>query len=213
MKLLPVALNVAGKRCLLVGGGVVAQRKAASLLECGAQVSVIAPQLCEGFTQLRAQIEYSERAFRSGDCNGFDLVFACTDRRNVNAAVAEEAHSHRIWCNIADDPQSSDLHTVASVRRGPLCIGISTGAASPVLARHVKEEISTVIGDEYAEILQMVSEARSGCEASLEGEAALERENGGRGDVWRAVLASDVLPLIRSGQKDGAKKLLARLLK
>jgi hypothetical protein len=77
----------------------------------------------------------------------------------------------------------------------------------------VKEEISNVIGDEYAELLQMVSEARSGCEASLQGDTSLERENGGRGDVWRTILASDVLPLIRAGQKDEAKKLLARLLK
>jgi hypothetical protein len=73
-----VALNVAEKRCLLVGGGVVAQRKAASLLECGAHVSVIAPRLCDAFGPLRGQIEYSERTYHSGDCDRFQLVFACT---------------------------------------------------------------------------------------------------------------------------------------
>jgi siroheme synthase-like protein len=193
--------------------GVVATRKATSLLECGAHVSVIAPELCHTFAPLRGQIEYSERAFQSGDCNGCDIVFACTDRREVNAAVAAEAHSHRIWCNIADDPHGSDLHTVATVRRGPICIGISTGAASPVLARHVKEEISTVIGDEYAQLLQIVSEAQSVREASPEGEKSPEGENSGRGDVWRAILATNVLPLLRAGQNDEAKKLLMGLLK
>jgi precorrin-2 dehydrogenase/sirohydrochlorin ferrochelatase len=206
VKLLPVALNVAGKRCLLVGGGRVAERKARSLLECDAQVYVIAPELCACFAPLRAQIEYSQRVFQSGDCHGFDLVFACTNRKEINAAVANEARTSRIWCNIADDPPSSDLHTVAAVRRGDVCIGISTGAASPGLARHLKEEIATFIGEEYAQLLQIVGAARSGCQAS-------DAESSGRGDVWRTILASDALRLLRAGQTDEAKKLVADLLK
>jgi siroheme synthase-like protein len=212
VKLLPVALNVAEKRCLLVGGGVVAQRKAASLLECGAHVSVIAPRLCDAFGPLRGQIEYSERTYHSGDCDRFQLVFACTNRREVNAAVAAEACLSRIWCNVADDPQGSDLHTVATVRRGPVCIGISTGAASPVLARHVKEEISTVIGDEYARLLQIVSEAQSVREASPEGASFLKVRTAARRCVARHP-GKRRLPLLRAGQNDEAKKLLAGLLK
>jgi precorrin-2 dehydrogenase/sirohydrochlorin ferrochelatase len=207
VKLLPVALQVAEKRCLLVGGGPVAERKARALLECGAQVRVIALELCACFAPLRSQIEYSQRAFQSGDCHGFDLVFACTDRNDVNAAVADEAHNAHIWCNIADDPQSSDLHTVAALRHDDICIGISTGAASPVLARHLKEQIATVIGEEYAQLLQIVSEARSGCEASS------HHENSGRGDMWRTILASDALRLLRAGQTDEAKTLVVNLLK
>jgi precorrin-2 dehydrogenase/sirohydrochlorin ferrochelatase len=202
-----VALNVAGKRCLIVGGGPVAQRKAKSLLECQAQVHVIAPELCECFAPFLSYIEYSKRAFQSGDSHGFDLAFACTNRKDVNAAVADEARANHIWCNIADDPQRSDLHTVASVRRDDICIGISTGAASPVLARHLKEQIATVVGEEYAHLLQIVEEARAVCEASS------SVENSGRGDVWRAILASDALHLLRAGQTDEAKTLVADLLR
>jgi precorrin-2 dehydrogenase/sirohydrochlorin ferrochelatase len=190
-----------------VGGGRVAERKARSLLECDAQVYVISPELCACFAPLRAQIEYSQRTFQSGDCHGFELVFACTNRKEINAAVADEARTSRIWCNIADDPQRSDLHTVAAVRRGDVCIGISTGAASPVLARHVKEEIATTIGEEYAQLLQIVGAARDGREASS------PHESSGRGDVWRTILASDALRLLRAGQTDEAKKLVADLLK
>ena len=186
--MLPVALNLAHRRVLIVGGGAVAARKATACLDAGAHVSVIAPNLVEDFA---APIEHLARLYQSGDCAGFDLVFAATNSSHVNAQIGEEARSNKIWCNIADDPEASDFHTQSVVRRGPIQIGISTGRLSPVLARHLRAIVERAIGPEY-EILQ---------DLANEVEIPLER----RGDFWRAILQSDVLSSLQAGKKDAAR--------
>jgi siroheme synthase-like protein len=205
VKLLPVALNVEGKRCLIVGGGPVAQRKTKALQECGARLHVVAPDLCDCFAALRPHIEYSQRVFNAGDCAGHDLVFACTNRREVNALVAAQARAAGLWCNVADDPAASDLHTVATLRRDAISIGVSTGVTSPLLARHIREQVARCIGEEYAQLLQIVSEVAESREAP---DAAASRA-----DVWRGVLASEALQLLRDGQRAEAEKLVRDLLK
>ena len=200
MKLLPVALNVRDQRCLVVGGGSVALRKTLSLLECEARVHLVAPQLCDGFETLRAQFEYSNRVFQAGDCNACQLVFACTNRRETNARIADEAREIGVWCNIADDPQDSSFHTVATVRRGEIAIGISTGG-HPVLAQHLKTRVEECVGDEYAQLLEIV-ETRQGSNPKRE-----------RGALWRAIIQSDALELLRDGQRARAEKLIDGLLK
>lgn len=205
MKLLPVALNVENKRCLVVGGGPVAERKVRALLECGARVTVVAPQLCDGFAALCEHIEYRAQSVHTGDCKIFELVFACTDDRATNAAIADEARWFGIWCNVADDAQASDFHTAAMMRRGEVCIGVTTGGGSPALARHLKARIEESIGPEYAELLEIVSAQRSQLKESVEHQCE-------RAIVWRAILDSDVLPLLRQGDRVAAETLVTQIL-
>ena len=193
--MLPVALNLDNRRVLIVGGGAVAARKAASCLEAGARVSVVAPNLIEGFA---APVEHLARTYRSGDCDGFDLVFAATNSRAVNAQIGAEARSNKIWCNIADDAQASDFWTQSVVRRGPIEIGVSTGRLSPVLARHLREKIEAIVGPEYIKVQDLAREVK----------IPLER----RGDFWRALLQSDVLDLLRDGKEDAARAQMEELL-
>lgn len=204
MTLLPVVLNLRERRCLVVGGGNVALRKTQSLLDCHARVHIVAPQLCEGFESLRARFEYSNRGFQSGDCRGHEIVFACTDRREVNAQIAAEARENNIWCNIADDPQHSDFHTTATVRRGDVSIGVATNG-HPVLAQHLKARVAECIGDEYAQLLEIVNERQAAQQAAM--------PKAERGDFWRALLQSEALFLLRDGQRERAEKLVADLLK
>ena len=192
--MLPIALNLENRRVLIVGGGGVAARKAASCLDAGARVTIIAPRLIEGFA---APIEHLAREYQSGDCRNFDLVFAATNSSHVNGQVASEARSNKIWCNIADDAQASDFHTQSVVRRGPIEIGVSTGRLSPVLARHVREKIEAVVGPEYEMLQTLASEI----------EVPLAK----RGDFWRAVLASDVLDLLRAGETARARIQLGEI--
>jgi len=240
MKFLPVALNVQGKRCLIVGGGAVARRKAESLLECGAKVRVIAPQLCDEFEALLevvsvvhspspparrapasqgegsqlssplgggrvgaapASLEYSGRAFTSGDCNGHTLVFACTDSRELNAAIAKEARSLGIWCNVADDADASDFHVAAAVHRGDICVGITTGGGSPALSRHLKSKVQEAIGPEYSELLEIMSARRDALSRSTPGQKQ-------RAVIWRAILESAALELLRSGRREAAEAVI-----
>lgn len=210
MKLLPVALNVAGKRCLVVGGGSVAERKVRACLECGALVIVVSPVLNQGLTTLRERIEWREENYSSSALHEYFLVFACTNRREINAQVAHDACEAGVWCNLADDPQSSDFHAAATLRRGEITIGITTGGGSPSLSRHLKARVETAIGDEYSALLEMMSARRLNLRRENESQA-----NGApseRAAMWRAVLKSDALELLRFGKRMEAETVVDDLM-
>jgi len=198
MKLLPVALDVRGRACLVVGGGPVGARKLASLLECEAHATLISPALCHEARALAERCKYLEREWSSGDCVGFALVWACTPARHVNEAIAREAREGGVWCGISGAGEGGDLHGAAEVRRGSVCIGISTGGASPALARHLKGRVEAAIGGEYEVLLGWMSHARGELKARVEGQ-------GERAEVWRQVLASEVLELLRAGRESEAR--------
>jgi precorrin-2 dehydrogenase/sirohydrochlorin ferrochelatase len=136
--LLPVALDVRSRPCLVVGGGPVGARKVASLLECGASVTLISPALSREAQVLAVRCKYLPRPFEGDDCAGMVLVYACTPSREVNDSIARAARRVGAWCCVADDASAGDLHGAATVRRGDICIGISTGGASPALSKHLK---------------------------------------------------------------------------
>lgn len=214
MPLLPVALNVENKRCLVVGGGTVAERKTRALLECGALVTIVSPALTQGLHELKARIEWRAQAYSSGalhecSCDGFALVFACTNRREINAQVARDAGENNVWCNIADDSQNSDFHTAATVRRGAICIAITSGGGSPALSRHLKTRVETAIGDEYAALLEMMSTRRLDLQ---QGETQGGETQGKRAELWRALLRSDALDLLRSDNREQAEALVDGLV-
>ena len=192
--MLPVALNLLNRRVLIVGGGGVAARKATACLEAGADVTVISPTLIENFP---TPIHHKSRLYQRDDCRDFDLTFAATNSSHVNEQVASDARSNKIWCNIADDPDASDFHTQSVVRRGQIEIGVSTGRLSPVLARHLRQNIEAIIGAEYEALQTLASEI----------EVPLNR----RGDFWRAVLQSEVLSLLHAGKDLEARELMAQL--
>jgi siroheme synthase-like protein len=205
MTLLPIALDVEAKRCLIVGGGAVALRKARALLDCKASVHLIAPQLSEESKSLLAQVEYSARGFENADCEGCTLIFACTNDPALNARIAEEAVRRNIWCNIADDAERSSFHLAAAVRRGAICVGITTGGGSPALAKHLKREVEDRIGNEYAELLELMSARRDDLKTKLESQSA-------RAKFWNDVLKSEVLALLRTGQTAQAVTLMDSLI-
>jgi siroheme synthase-like protein len=192
VKLLPVALNVQGRRCLVVGGGAVARRKAQSLVECGAHVVVIAPH----FEGDWPDVEKIERRFQFGDCTGAALIFACTNDASVNEQIAEEAQNFNIWCNVADDASVSDFHSMAILRRGEISVAVATGGGSPALARHLKERISETIGAEYETLLEILAARR--------GRVSMEAQSE-RAEFWRAILSGPVLDLLREGKRAEAE--------
>lgn len=205
MKLLPVALNVQDKPCLIVGGGAVAARKAASLLECGARVTVVSPQLSDGFASLHSEIEHQARGFDSGDGAGFKLIFACTDKREVNAQIAREAQEIGAWCSVADDAPASDFHAAATIRRGEICIGVTTSGGSPALSKHLKARVEECVGPEYEALLQLMSERRTKLKTQIEAQDQ-------RAQLWRAILHSDALELLKQQRPEAATALLDSLL-
>jgi precorrin-2 dehydrogenase/sirohydrochlorin ferrochelatase len=165
----PVALAVAGRRCVVVGGGRVAARKVASLLEAGAAVHIVSPTLADDLAALAAagRVTAERRAYQPGDLRGAFLAIAATDARAVNAAVAAEARAERALVTVCDDPAASDLVGVATIRRGHLTVTISTEGESPAFARLVREELERFLTPEHAARLELAAaERRAGRDGS-----------------------------------------------
>lgn len=137
----PVFLDLTEVAVLVVGGGPVALRKATGLVKAGAIVTVIAPDMADGFEAVAHQIE--KRPYRRGDIAGYKLVIAATNDPVVNALVASDAKSHGVWINSADDPDNCSFILPAVARRGLVTVAVSTGGASPALAQRLRTDIAS----------------------------------------------------------------------
>lgn len=147
MQYFPLFLDLRGKPVLLVGGGDVAARKYAVLADAGAAVTVVAPSLCAELTAARARgsLVHESREFVPADIAGCWLAVAATNDRSVNARVAAAAGAGRIPCNVVDDRELSSFIMPAIIDRSPVQIAVSTGGASPVLARLIRERLETLL--------------------------------------------------------------------
>ncbi|HEY6749732.1 MAG TPA: bifunctional precorrin-2 dehydrogenase/sirohydrochlorin ferrochelatase [Rubrobacteraceae bacterium] len=156
--LYPIFLNLDGKRCVVVGGGAVANRKARKLLQARAEVVAISPEVKPELESVATEVR--RRPYREGDLEGASLVFAATNRREVNAAVTREARARGIPVNVADEPSEGDFALPSVLRRGQLQVAVSTGGASPTLARRVRYELESAFGSEWAGVVEELDRAR-----------------------------------------------------
>ncbi len=151
-------LDVRGRDCLVVGGGRVAAEKAQGLLDCGAAVTVVAPEIDAAFSDSRASIH--RRPFTDSDVVGRFLVIAATSDRRVNSAVSAAAERRQTLCNVADDPELCNFILPAVVRQGAIVIGVSTGGASPALAQRLRDDVAELVGPEHAELAERLAALR-----------------------------------------------------
>jgi precorrin-2 dehydrogenase/sirohydrochlorin ferrochelatase len=158
----PVFLRLENKPCLVVGGGAVALRKALDLVECGGRVTVVAETLTPEITELEesGDVTLVRRRFRPEDLAETFLVFAATDDRAVNAGIAGLARERNILVNAVDDPDQCDFISGAVVRRGPLCIAVSTSGCGPLIAARIREEIEERYGESRGRFIQLAGEIR-----------------------------------------------------
>ncbi|HLM77194.1 MAG TPA: bifunctional precorrin-2 dehydrogenase/sirohydrochlorin ferrochelatase [Rubrobacteraceae bacterium] len=156
--LYPIFLDLEGKRCVVVGGGEVANRKARKLLQARAKVVVVSPEVKPELASMAAEVR--RRPYREGDLEGAFLVFAATDAREVNAVVAREARERGIPINVADKPSEGNFALPSVLRRGQLQVAVSTGGASPALARKIRQELEDAFGSEWAGVVESVRRAR-----------------------------------------------------
>ena len=157
--LFPMSLDIEGKRVLVVGGGEVALRKVELLVDAGAAVVVVSPEITAELSGL-AGVEFVRRPFEPGDLDGAVLVIAATNNRAVNEQVCREAHSRGLFVNVVDKPDLCDFHVPASIRRGKLCVAISTGGSSPMLSRKIRRKLEEVFPAEYGQLIDLLGEMR-----------------------------------------------------
>jgi precorrin-2 dehydrogenase/sirohydrochlorin ferrochelatase len=198
----PVNLLVAGKRCVVIGGGRVAAAKADGLAECGARVHVIAPRICEAARAVPG-VTYEERGYESSDLDGAALVIAATDDPVVNRQVFLDAEARGTWINSADDPENCSFTLPARVRRGDLLVTFSTGGRSPALAAWLRRRFEAELGPEMETLLDLLGSERSRLRA--EGRSTEEVD-------WQNAIDSGMLELIREGRLAEAKERLQACL-
>jgi precorrin-2 dehydrogenase / sirohydrochlorin ferrochelatase len=167
--LFPAFIKLAGRPCVVVGAGSVASSKITSLLECGAQITVVAPHAVEAVEQLAVarKIRWIPRKFAANDLARAFLAIAATPEPTVNRSVFVECEARGILCNSVDDPPNCDFYFPAIVRRGSLQIAISTSGESPALAQRIRRELEKSLGDSVGEWVQKIGEARREILASI----------------------------------------------
>ncbi len=207
MKYLPIFLRLAGQPCLVVGGGEVAARKVNALLRAGARVTVVSPALVEELSALAesGRIAVRRKLFGSADLKASRLVISATNRRSVNEAVAAAAQARDIPVNVVDCPELCTFIFPAIVDRSPVVIAISTGGASPVLARLVRARLEAALPAAYGRLAGLAEAARQRVKAALPDARRRRR-------FWESVLQGGLAELIFAGRDDEAERHFDRLL-
>ncbi len=209
--LYPVGLIVAGQRCLVVGGGRVAARKISSLLQCGAAVTVVAPEAHvavgllarEGaFDRLAGPYpEVHLRTYRAGEAAGYRLVVTATGDPDVDGLVFRDAEEAGVWVNSADDPDRCSFVLPAVHRDGAVTIAVSTGGSSPALATWLRRRVADAVGSGLGPLARLLDDARGRIHARGASTETVD---------WQTLLDGPLHDLVRSGKTDEAREVLDR---
>ncbi len=194
----PVNLDLAGRRVLVVGGGPVAARKVAGLRSAGADVTVVAPAAVDAIAA-DATVRWHRRPYRRGEVASYRLAVTATGDPGVDGQVHRDAEAAGVWLNSADDPERCTFTLPAVSRQGDLQVTVSTGGASPAVARWLRRRLFDRIGPEHAGVLALAAEAREDLRS-----ATGTSETG----TWDDVLDDDLVEAVRSGDTDGARRRL-----
>ena len=199
----PVYLNLRGRRCVIIGGGTVAEGKIGRLLDSGAQISVISPDATQGIRQLVADgsVQWEEREYRQGDLEGAFIAIAATNVREINRRIFDEANTRGVMLNAVDDPPNCSFIAPSIVQRGPVTLAISTGGVSPALARKLRESLQASDDLAWADLSSAMAVARSHL-----------RESGLLSTIdpqrWQCCIIPELLAMTRLGEDAEAVELL-----
>lgn len=223
----PVFLELEGRRVLLVGGGNVAREKIARLVESGASVTVVAPDLIPSVAEFvdSGRATLLQREFVAGDTRGFQFVMVATDNGAVNRQVADEARANGALVNAADDLPNCDFILPAVARRGRITLAASTGGSSPAMARYLRTVMPTWLTDELVALADIAAEVRV---LAREREAACAARctrtqtppplccdtciNKPAASRWQEAFSPELLALLAAGERDAAHQRLFEAL-
>ncbi|MBI4989889.1 MAG: uroporphyrinogen-III C-methyltransferase [Rhodocyclales bacterium] len=207
MDFLPIFLNIKGARCLVVGGGAIAARKVGLLLGCGARVAVVAPDLGETLAAEKAagRIEHIAARFAGEHLAGAAVVIAATDDHAVNAAVSRAAKARDLPVNVVDSPELCSFIFPSIVDRSPMIVAVSTGGASPVLARLMRAKLETMIPAAYGRLAQLAHDLRDSVKQHFANPAQ-------RRIFWEKTLGGSFADLVLAGKGAEAERLFGQQL-
>jgi len=211
----PIFLDMVDKPAIVIGGGNIAHQKVTGLLDAGAKLTVVSPELNEEMRALadEGRFEWVKRPYQPGDINGYELVFVATDDHEENRRVWQEGRELHIWVNAVDDVPNCDFIMPGIVRKGELIVAISTSGGSPAMARKMREDIQEFLSDEDAAMLDLATEVRRELrekDIKLLPDCPRCARNGN--DIWNAALDGIVKDHLREGNREAAKERMLNLL-
>ena len=203
----PVFLDLDKTRCLVIGGGTIAERKVEALLAAGGAVTLVSPELTAALHALEAagRLTVQQRPYQREDLDTVSLVIAATDDPALQQQVAADAKQANILCNIVDQPALCSFIVPAVVQRGDLTIAVSTNGASPALAKKIRQDLAEQFGSEYAVALRLLRLIRE--RLMHEPRSAEERRR-----LLTGLAESPLLDYLRDRQTDKLEALLQQTL-
>ena len=207
MRYYPVHLDIRNRNCLVVGGGSVGTRKVVTLLDCGAEVTVISPAVTQQLRNYSAAglIKLKERSYRSGDLAGMFLVIGATDDENLNRQISSDADQLNTLCNIADRPEVCNFILPSIVRRDDLVITISTSGKSPALAKNLRKKFEKQFGGEYGVFLKLMGAIRKKL-------LSQSHEPEAHKHLFEQLIAADLVEMIRQQKTEDINTRLLEIL-
>ena len=209
MSYLPLFINTAGKKCLIIGGGKVASRKIIPLLNSNMHVTIISPDIHKDILELvkgKKNFDYQKKEFAENDIKDQFLIVAATNNKKANATIAKLAKEKNILVNMAENSTSGNTLIPSVVDRDPIKIAISSGAASPILTRLVKTKLESVIPYSFSKLAMIMMEYRNKVKVTFS--KITERRN-----FWETFLDGPISEMVLSGHLDKARKALDKSLK
>lgn len=203
----PIYIDIKDKPCIVIGGGNVAERKVISLLDAGAIVSIISPELTPALKKLvnKKSIKYYPEIYKHGDLKGFVLAYSATNNPEANKAVFKEAKREGILLNIVDVPELCNFIVPAVIEQGDLLITVSTSGKSPAMAKHIRQMLEKEFGREYAIFLKIMGKVR-------EKVLTKSKDSVKNKKVFEKIIKSPMLKWIREGKKKEMNKFLKEIL-
>ena len=207
MKYYPVNLNIQRQSCLVVGGGSVGTRKVKMLLDCGAAVTVVSPEVTDMLSVLAEEnrISLKQRPYQASDLDGVFLVIGATDNRDMNRTIYDDARKQGKLCNIADQPDLCNFILPSVIERGDLIIAISTSGKSPAYARQLRKQLEAQFGPEHAGFLKLMGIVRKIL-------LKRTRDPETHRQVFNSLIDHGLLECIRNGDKTAIDNMLISVL-
>ena len=203
MQFLPIFMNIRDRHCLVVGGGQVAARKVYLINRAGGKVKVVSPVICDelGRWAKEGDLEHIAREFIPEDIGGAHLIIAATDNSEVNKSVSELARARGVPVNVVDNPDLCSFIMPSIIDRTPVQIAISTGGASPVLARLLRARLETFIPAAYGRLAALLERFRGKAKVRFSGTDEIRR-------FWEGIVEGPIADMLIAGKDKEAESAL-----
>lgn len=203
----PIYLDLENKRCIIIGGGKIAERKCLSLMKSGAIVTVISPDITKRleYYKEKGKIKHIPRLYTKGDLKSSFLVIAATDSEEINRKVYFEAKDRNILLNVVDNPELCNFIVPSVFKQGDLKIAICTCGSSPAFSKRVRKELEAIYSPEFSQYLNFIKKIRNRIKSGIKNRK--ERE-----DILKYLASQEIFDTLRKDGYEAAKKRIVNFL-